>query len=304
MISTVPSYYKRFNTGNGEILSLCRLLSAAFPGNTFSSNPVFGNVALENIWLTDPQRSEWCFLRLWRRSRPPHSIVVVAADLSPSVIHSSLGAYLYDVRSRWGEGGPQKADKMRLRDSVRDKGREAKGAKNPNILRTSYKYRPFLLLLWTLELDGSTERPPLIVEDDLDWTSAPSTSCSFFDDSSWTGFPAAGCKNTNGFLFAGNIVFFIRFEFDLSLTLRRFSPYTGRMGWMAHRKWKEIRLQPSMLPGPAVPGSCLASFHFRWDIHPIRPVYLGRHVETGNSFTVCSQKNSVYIFFIIETEPY
>ena len=44
------------------------------------------------------------------------------------------------------------------------------------------------------------------------------------------------------------------------------------MGWMAHRKWKESKLQPSMLPGPAVPGSCLASFHFRWAIHPIRPV--------------------------------
>ena len=32
-------------------------------------------------------------------------------------------------------------------------------------------------------------------------------------------------------------------------------------------------LQPSMLPGPAVPGSCLAFFHFRWAIHPIRPVW-------------------------------
>ena len=49
---------------------------------------------------------------------------------------------------------------------------------------------------------------------------------------------------------------------------------TGRMGWMAHRKWKEIKLQPSMLAGPAVPGSCLASFHFRWAIHPIRPVHV------------------------------
>ena len=27
-----------------------------------------------------------------------------------------------------------------------------------------------------------------------------------------------------------------------------------------------------MLPGPAVPDSCLASFHFLWAIHPIRPV--------------------------------
>ena len=47
--------------------------------------------------------------------------------------------------------------------------------------------------------------------------------------------------------------------------------YTGRMEWMAHRKWKEIKQQPSMLPGLAVPGCCLISFHFPWAIHPIRP---------------------------------
>ena len=35
---------------------------------------------------------------------------------------------------------------------------------------------------------------------------------------------------------------------------------------MAHRKWKETKQQPSMLPGPAVPGSCLVSFHILWDI--------------------------------------
>ena len=44
---------------------------------------------------------------------------------------------------------------------------------------------------------------------------------------------------------------------------------------MAHRKWKESKQQPSMLPGPAVPGCCLISFYFLWAIHPIRPV-LGR----------------------------
>ena len=43
---------------------------------------------------------------------------------------------------------------------------------------------------------------------------------------------------------------------------------------MAPRKWIEIKQKPSMLPGPAVPGSCLASFHFRWAIHPIRPVQI------------------------------
>ena len=31
---------------------------------------------------------------------------------------------------------------------------------------------------------------------------------------------------------------------------------------MAHRKWKETKQQPSMLPGPAVPGCCLVSFNF------------------------------------------
>ena len=35
---------------------------------------------------------------------------------------------------------------------------------------------------------------------------------------------------------------------------------------MAHRKWKESKQQPSMLPGPAVPGSCLVSFHILWAI--------------------------------------
>ena len=48
---------------------------------------------------------------------------------------------------------------------------------------------------------------------------------------------------------------------------------TGRMGWMAHRKWKETR----QLPGTAGPGTmlgcCLISFHFRCNVHPIRPVF-------------------------------
>ena len=35
---------------------------------------------------------------------------------------------------------------------------------------------------------------------------------------------------------------------------------------MAHRKWKEIKQQPSILPGPAVPGCCLVYFHFLWAI--------------------------------------
>ena len=35
---------------------------------------------------------------------------------------------------------------------------------------------------------------------------------------------------------------------------------------MAHRKWKESKQLPSLLPGPAVPGSCLVSLHFLWAI--------------------------------------
>ena len=35
---------------------------------------------------------------------------------------------------------------------------------------------------------------------------------------------------------------------------------------MAHRKWKETKQLPSMLPGPAVPGSCLVYFHVLWTI--------------------------------------
>ena len=35
---------------------------------------------------------------------------------------------------------------------------------------------------------------------------------------------------------------------------------------MAHRKWRETKQLPSMLPGSAVPGCCLVSFHFLWSI--------------------------------------
>ena len=35
---------------------------------------------------------------------------------------------------------------------------------------------------------------------------------------------------------------------------------------MAHRKWKESKQLPSMLPGTAAPGCCLVSFHFLWAI--------------------------------------
>ena len=44
---------------------------------------------------------------------------------------------------------------------------------------------------------------------------------------------------------------------------------------MAHRKWKEFKQKPSMLPGSAVPGSCLVSVHFLWAILSTSTVYLG-----------------------------
>ena len=44
----------------------------------------------------------------------------------------------------------------------------------------------------------------------------------------------------------------------------------GWGGWPAGNG-KKIKQQPSMLPGPAVPGSCLASFHFLWALPPHPP---------------------------------
>ena len=55
--------------------------------------------------------------------------------------------------------------------------------------------------------------------------------------------------------------------------------HTGRMWWMAHRKWKEAK----QLPGTAGPGNmlgcCLIYFHFLWAIHPIRHVDLRTGVQ-------------------------
>ena len=41
---------------------------------------------------------------------------------------------------------------------------------------------------------------------------------------------------------------------------------------MSHRKRRETKQQPSMLPGPAVPGCCLVSFCFLCDIHSIHSI--------------------------------
>ena len=42
--------------------------------------------------------------------------------------------------------------------------------------------------------------------------------------------------------------------------------YTACGHRMAHRKRKETKQQPSLLPGPAVPGCSLISFYFLWAI--------------------------------------
>ena len=55
--------------------------------------------------------------------------------------------------------------------------------------------------------------------------------------------------------------------------------YTGRIGWMTHRKWKEAK----QLPGTAGPGNmhgcCLIYFHFLWAILPIRPGHESHHIQ-------------------------
>ena len=57
-----------------------------------------------------------------------------------------------------------------------------------------------------------------------------------------------------------------------------------------------------MLPGPAVPGSCWASFHFLWAIHPIRPV----KVEWSAFFLLCcveKYENKLADVMRTETKP-
>ena len=45
---------------------------------------------------------------------------------------------------------------------------------------------------------------------------------------------------------------------------------------IVHRKWKETKQQPSMLPVPAVPGYCLVSFHILWAILSTSTVHMCR----------------------------
>ena len=51
-----------------------------------------------------------------------------------------------------------------------------------------------------------------------------------------------------------------------------FRTNTEWMECMSHRKRRETKQQPNMLPSPAVPGCCIVSFHFLCDIHSIHSV--------------------------------
>ena len=48
---------------------------------------------------------------------------------------------------------------------------------------------------------------------------------------------------------------------------------------MAHRKRKETKQLPSLLPGPVVPGSSLVSFHILWAILSTGTVEVGGHLR-------------------------
>ena len=64
---------------------------------------------------------------------------------------------------------------------------------------------------------------------------------------------------------------------------------------MAHRKWKDTKQQPSMLPGPAVPGSSLVSFHFLWAILcPQAVLPLSRNILTSWEMSEMSPIDSVH----------
>ena len=68
---------------------------------------------------------------------------------------------------------------------------------------------------------------------------------------------------------------------------------------MVHRKWKETKQQPSMLPGPAVPGCCLVSFHILWAILSMSTVIFHKQLKIfnykSNSQTVVSNLPELFM---------
>ena len=65
---------------------------------------------------------------------------------------------------------------------------------------------------------------------------------------------------------------------------------------MAHRKWKETKQLPSILPGPAVPGCCLVYFHFLWAIQCPQAVHACKKSKMFNPFRILSlSRRNCYI---------
>ena len=65
----------------------------------------------------------------------------------------------------------------------------------------------------------------------------------------------------------------LKYEILMYRLLRISSRTTGRMGWIAYRKWKEIKQQPSTVGPGNMLGCSLVSFHFLGAIHPFHPVH-------------------------------
>ena len=76
---------------------------------------------------------------------------------------------------------------------------------------------------------------------------------------------------------------------------------------VAHRKWKETKQLPSILPGPAVPGSCLLSFHILWAILSTSTVYIsqreGQWLKKIDFFADIIQGSSHRLFVGGEAAP-
>ena len=93
------------------------------------------------------------------------------------------------------------------------------------------------------------------------WTDNPSTHLGLM----WP-LPSGSryARQSVGKLRYGKISSCIKFQLILVYiaSLSKASTSTACGHRVALRKWKETKQQPSMLPCPAVPGSCLVSLHF------------------------------------------
>ena len=74
---------------------------------------------------------------------------------------------------------------------------------------------------------------------------------------------------------------------------------------MVHKKWKETKQLPSILPGPAVPGCYLVSFHILWAMMSTSTVFSSKKVHwllpivtkrTSHQICQYSKKNKSFLF--------